>query len=151
MFKVSLEGQKEMQEALKEFRDDAFTKKVLTSAFRKAGKPFIKTAKAAAPVADRDVNQKGHIVKPQTLKKSIGNWVYRKDKSPHLMLGAKHGRRSMKFDGWYYKFIEFGTAKMAPKPFLQPSWDATKGMVSTILNGEFEGVLTKFKTKYGYK
>ena len=150
---IKLEGTEAMQNALKEFKDDTFKKKVLTSAYRKAAKPFVKTAKANAPIAERAVMQGGgrYQVDPGTLKKSVGAWTYRKLKSPHLFMGARFGKRSLKYDGWYYRFVEFGTVFQAAKPFLQPAWNATVGAAGQILNSEFTGVLNKFKNKYGIK
>lgn len=150
-FSIELKGSDELQRTLKAFRDDTFKEKVLTSTYRKAAKPFVAQARANAPVAKKIVKQGKHEVKPQTLKKSVGAWTYRKLKSPHLLMGAKHGRRSMKYDGWYYRFIEFGTVKQSAKPFLQPAWDATKTLAATIMDKEFTTILRKFKNKYGIK
>lgn len=146
---VKLEGTKGVQNVLKEFRNDTFKKKVLTAAYRKAGKPFVKLARANAPVADDYVFRKnGDAIAPETLKKSIGTWTYRKIKSPHLLLGARQGRRSLKYDGWFYRFPEFGTVHQAPKPFLKPAWNSTIGMANGIVSSEFTGIFNKFKSKY---
>lgn len=147
---VKLEGTQKMQAALKEFKDDTFKKKVLTSAYRKAAKPFVKLARANAPIAPKSViSYDGKRIDPGTLKKSIGTWTYRKIKSPHLLMGAKHGKRSAKYDGYFYKFVEFGTAKQAAQPFLRPAWDSTQPQIKSTLEKEFLKTLNKFKSKYG--
>ena len=141
-----------MSALLKDLRDDTFKKKVLTSSYRKAAKPFVKLARSKAPVADDYVFRKnGDAIAPGTLKKSIGTWTYRKMKSPHLMLGAKFGRRSLKYDGWFYRFIEFGTVHQSAKPFLRPAWDATQGFIGSSINNDFSGIFNKFKNKHGIK
>jgi HK97 gp10 family phage protein len=63
-------------------------------------------------------------------------------------MGAKFGKRSLKYDGWYYRFVEFGTVFQSAQPFLQPAWDATKGMANQIMATEFDGIFNKFKQKY---
>ena len=151
MIEVSIGGTAEMQKALKELSNDTFKKKVLVSTYRKAAKPFVKMAQANAPVAPVTVNQNGHQIKPGNLKGAVSTWTYSKLKSPHLFMGARFGKRSLKYDGWYYRFVEFGTVHQAAKPFLQPAWDATQGQITGILNKEFTGILTKYKTKHGIK
>jgi HK97 gp10 family phage protein len=147
---VQIHGEEQMQKALKGFADDAFKMKVLMATYRKAGKPFIKAARDKAPVADKQVRAyDGKIIKPQTLKKSIGQWPFRRAKNV-LFMGAKFGRRSMKYDGWYYRFLEYGTVHQAAQPFLRPAWDATVGTISDTIKKDFTAVLEKFKRKYGY-
>ena len=63
-------------------------------------------------------------------------------------MGARFGKRALKNDGWFYRFLEFGTVHQAPQPFLQPAWDSTIGLASGIVGMEFAGIFKKFKNKY---
>jgi HK97 gp10 family phage protein len=173
---IKIEGDEHMQKALKAFADDAFKKKVLMATYRKASTPFVRVAKSKAPGPSKDPDfykkirekydlgipenkaknrkkisrKKKYEQKPGTLKKSIGKWAWRYAKQPSIFLGARFGSRSLKYDGYYYKFLEFGTAHQAAQPFLQPAWQATKGEISNNIRKDFTAVLEKFKRKYGY-
>ena len=148
-----MEGSKELQNALKEIRNDAFKKKVLTSVYRKAAKPFVKTARANAPIADEDVKiEGGEIIKRGFLRKSIKTWVSRGVRSPHLFMGVKLSKdQKKKKSYWYFVWLELGTVHQAAKPFLQPAWNATIGPAAQIMQSEFSAIFQKFKTKYGIK
>lgn len=43
-------------------------------------------------------------------------------------VGARFGKREQakNRDAYYFPFVEFGTAKMAAKPFMRPAFEATK-------------------------
>lgn len=43
------------------------------------------------------------------------------------IVGVRYGRRYRRrgMDAWYWRFIEFGTSKLAAMPFLRPAFDAT--------------------------
>ena len=154
---VKMQGSEEMKKILKEFRNDTFKKKVLTSTYRKAGKPFIELAKAKAPVAEdwvfRKQSKKGQqssaqAIAPGTLRESIGAWTYGKLNQPHLFLGVRTGKRAKKNDGWFFKFLEFGTVYINPQPFLQPAWDNTKGAISNAAISSFGKTFKRFKRNY---
>ena len=147
---VKIEGTDEMKRTLKEFRNDTFKKKVLTSAFRKAAKPFIQAARANAPIADEDgKDRSGNVIPVGWTKKHVKSWTYRNIRSPHLLMGVKLSRKE-KSDGgyWLHKYAELGTVHRPAKPFLRPAWDNTKGMMSGIVGSEFDKVFKKFKSKY---
>lgn len=38
----------------------------------------------------------------------------------------KGKKRNVQRDSFYWKFVEFGTSKMAPRPFLRPAFEAKK-------------------------
>ena len=147
---VKMEGSKEMELLLKELRNDTFKKKVLTSAYRKAAKPFVKTARSAAPMAKEDgVDNAGNVIPKGFIKKNIKTWTYRNIRAPHLLMGVKLSRKQ-KTDGgyWFFKHNELGTVHQSAKPFLQPSFDKTKGAMGGIVSSEFDGIFKKFKNKY---
>lgn len=46
-----------------------------------------------------------------------------------FFVGVRAGKREQKKnrDGYYFPFIEFGTTKMAARPFMRPAFESTKG------------------------
>lgn len=89
--------------------------KVLKKVIRQSTKPLINSARST--VSKRTGN----------LSKSIGNLPLRKAKRS-VYVGPKSGKKR-KYDGWYGRFVEFGTKHMKPRPFMGPSWDKSKGSV----------------------
>jgi len=96
------------------------TKIVLTelsrAAFREVAKLIRNDAKNRVKMQSEDTGN---------LRKSIATWVKRKgSEGPHLQIGVYDKKRAehkgLK-DPYYAHFIEFGTKKMAARPFLRPS------------------------------
>ena len=85
-------------------------KRVITGAVRASAKPIVQEAKRLAPV------------KTGNLKKSIGITKIR-SKSKTEVVFAVSPRKTAKYDGFYGRFVEFGTRKMSPKPFLRPAYE----------------------------
>lgn len=54
----------------------------------------------------------------------------------------EHGARA-RHDAWYWHFIEFGTVKQAPKPFIRPAIDAIQPEIPSIYSREFHKRLKK--------
>jgi len=83
--------------------------KVVVGAVRASAKPIIKEARALAPK------------RTGNLAKSIGaNKRRSKGTIVHFSVSPRKGG---KYDGWYAHFVEFGTRKMAPRPFLRPAFE----------------------------
>lgn len=125
-------GLKEMEDALKEI-GNAAAGKTLFSALMAAGMPIQKEAQANAPKSTEPhyKYQKGKAkvqVPSGTLKKSIGR---KRLKSSQVETGAEIGI-SWRGRAFYGRFLEFGTSKMAAKPFLRPAFDAKKDESLTI-------------------
>ncbi|MGL4480451.1 MAG: HK97-gp10 family putative phage morphogenesis protein [Aeromonas veronii] len=127
---VKLEGLDDLNRAIKELVGD-LKRKVVRSALRDAAKPIQRAAVANAPVLKQD-----HPYRlPGTLKKSIvikaskrfegqggeiGVYVaVRKRKG----LGGKLSARNP-YDPFYWRFVEFGTVKIAPRRFMTRAFDA---------------------------
>jgi len=87
-------------------------KNVLTGAIRASAKPIIKEAKRLVPVDSG------------TLKKSIG---IRKRRSRDKNIIHFSVAPLSKKDGWYGRFVEFGTVKMASEPFMRPAFEKEGG------------------------
>ena len=160
---VKIEGVPEVSKVLQGMGNDAFKKRTMQAVYRKAGRTYVKAARAKAPIADETVKRysspgegkaakgQGKVAatyRPGNLKKSIGTWVRRSEKSPHLYLGARYGKRSRTYDGWYYRFVEFGTVNQPARPFLRPAWEQTQNKMSATMGSEFEKIFQKFKAKY---
>ena len=87
----------------------AIADRVLISAIRAAAKPLAQEAKQRVPV---DTGR---------LKKSIGV-VKRRSKDKNIVMFTVAPRK--KKGGWTAHFIEFGTSKMAAKPFMRPAFES---------------------------
>lgn len=89
-------------------------------------------AKARAPVYTGEVTA-GHPP-PGTLRKAVA--MYRNNSASGPLkqvfsVGVRHGKSRQKVgktnrDAYYWRFVEFGTAKMSARPFLRPAFEATK-------------------------
>jgi HK97 gp10 family phage protein len=128
-------GLKELQAALKEL-PQCIARNVLRGAVA-AGAAVIRTeAKARAPVSTGDARA-GHSP-PGTLKRAIYQKQIRELSSPvkqTFYVGVRRGKQyrhqgkkgKLSRDAYYAKFVEFGTAKMAARPFMRPAFEAKKG------------------------
>lgn len=83
--------------------------RVVKGAVRASAKPIIKEAKKIVPV------------KTGNLKKSIGV-TKRRDKGSVVTYSVSP-RKGGKYDGFYGFFLEVGTKKMSPHPFLRPAFE----------------------------
>lgn len=102
-------GQKDLLRALRQFPLN-IQKNAMTGTIRAAAKPIVKAVKDNAPV------------KKGILKKSIGV-VKRKTKNRATVRFSVTARKGGKYNGWYAHFPEFGTSKMAAKPFFRPAYE----------------------------
>lgn len=124
-------GLKELQAAMLEL-PKGIARNVLRGAVN-AGATVIKDeAKARAPVYTGDVG-KGHPP-AGTLKRALYQKQIREKSSAVLQtffVGVRHGKSAKKLknstvDAYYASFVEFGTSKMAAKPFMRPAFEAKK-------------------------
>lgn len=92
-------------------------------------------ARTKAPVYTGDVAQ-GHPP-PGTLKRAIYQKQIRElsdDQTQVFFVGVRQGKKYRKMgkkgdksmDAYYWRFVEFGTSKMAARPFLRPAFEASK-------------------------
>lgn len=134
-FSVKLEGVEELKTALADAASKIRTKAV-RSALREAGKVIQAAAKAAAPV----LRVPSAYRKPGTVAKNI---AVRASKFARRMgdegvfinvrpIGSSKARQGKlgkagatnPNDPYYWKFLEFGTRKMAARPMLRPAANA---------------------------
>ena len=88
--------------------------KVVEGAVRHAARPLVVEARRLVPV------------RTGNLKKSIGVTKSRQ-KKPHLIVFNVSPRTNGKYDGWYGLFVELGTRRAAPHPYLRPAFEAKAG------------------------
>jgi len=139
------------ERALKEL-SKIFDDKTLRKILRRGARTFIKAAKQNAPVSSRihhrystvkllkrvkAPNGRGNIVAsyaPGNLKRSIRVLPMRRLKRA-VLIGPKKSRNpkgmfaGRRTDAYYAPWVEFGTEKAKPAPFIFPAWQATKTIV----------------------
>lgn len=128
---ITLDGVDELKRALKDASVQIRTKAV-RGALREAGKVIQGAARAAAPVLAVPTARR----KSGTVKKNIFTRVSKFAKQDgnegvyinvRSIRGAARVKRLGKAgaanpnDPYYWRFLEFGTRKMAPRPFLRPA------------------------------
>lgn len=110
--RIYLSGTKEIARRLKALDTD-LRKKAVDPAMRAGMRIYVDEAKARAPV------------RTGAMRDSI---KARKDGK-----GSTRGSTSylagVTVKAFYYYFIEFGTSKLAARPFLRPAWEAVSGKV----------------------
>lgn len=116
---VKITGLKEIADALRGLGPD-IVRNALRSGVRAAAKLVKDDAAARVPV------------KTGMLKKSIYIKQIREESGATqqtFFVGARSGKKYRKRgqDAYYWRFIEFGTAKLPARPFLRPAFDAKKG------------------------
>jgi HK97 gp10 family phage protein len=80
------------------------------AALKEAGKFIRKEVKDRVPVDEG------------TLKKNVGTWVRKKDTSLQIGVYTRERAKKKKYTYAYHAhLVEFGTKKMAAKPFLRPA------------------------------
>lgn len=131
-FTVKLEGIDELKRSL-----EAASKKIrvraVRSALRKAGQIISKAAKLSAPVLQVPTKTR----KPGTVRRAIavrGSKFARQQGDEGVFIGVRPLRGSRQKtlgkagaknpnDSFYWRFLEFGTKKMAARPFLRQAAD----------------------------
>jgi HK97 gp10 family phage protein len=81
-------------------------------ALRNAAEPVLEDAKANAPIRTGKLKEGLKI-----------SGVKNRDGTKYVLVGIDKSDNSKIF---YGKFIEFGTSKMSPRPFLEPAYDKNK-------------------------
>lgn len=129
---AKIEGLKELNEALKKLPENV-AKNVLRGATNAGAAEIRKEAKLRAPVYTGTLIAKDHPP-PGTLKKAIMQRQMRQLSSlvkQVVHVGVRSGKgvkdkAGRSLDAYYWRFVEFGTSKMAARPFLRPAFEAKK-------------------------
>jgi HK97 gp10 family phage protein len=131
---VNVEGLAELRAALREL-PQRIARNVLRGAVSAGAAVIRKEAKARAPLYTGKVAE-GHPP-AGTLKRAI----YQKQinelsslTNQVFFVGVRHGKKYQKQgkkgdksqDAYYWRWVEFGTSKMAARPFMRPAFEAKK-------------------------
>jgi len=98
-------------------------KKALDLFPKNVQKNILTGATRAAASYIRDEVKENAPYRTGNLKKSIGT-NKRRSPSQSMVWYSVSPRQGGKNDGFYGKFLEFGTSKMSPKPFMRPTFEA---------------------------
>ncbi len=150
---IKLEGLDDLKRALTELAGD-LKRKVIRAALRDAAKPIHRAAVAAAPV----LKQAHPYRLPGTLKRSIMVKASKRFKgkngeigvyisvSKRKGLGGEASARNP-FDPFYWRFLEFGTAKMSARRFMTHAFDANAQGAIQIFQARLKTRIDKANTR----
>jgi HK97 gp10 family phage protein len=120
-----------------------------------AAVPLVEAAKSKAPVGSEIHYRynRGEIVAayhPGNLKRSLQ--VLDLKRSQDVFVGPKVNKGSSKgefkgrrVDAYYAHMVEFGTSKMAARPFMRPAWMATESQVKKRVELALRAFTAKYK------
>lgn len=155
---VKVEGFRELDAALAEL-PRSFQKGVLTRTLKKAAEPIADAARGMVPVDKGDL--KASIAVSPKVKNEAGRAEFAAAMRAGLGKGAavqamRDARREngTKFSavmhvgpavprGFHGHFVEFGTVKMGPEPFMRPAWDGEKHRALQLIKTEMSNELIK--------
>jgi HK97 gp10 family phage protein len=152
---------KDMQELAPKLRDGA-----LISALRKGARPIVKTAKQLVPVetgfVKKNITARANrklINKRDGRAVSIGirggakeyvdsyknrARVIKRGKNKNQVIASRVGQEYMHGgDAFYFRFLEFGTKKMAARPFLRPAMTQNMALTTQIITAELRAAIDR--------
>jgi len=128
---IKIHGLDGVRKALRQLPKEVRNRE-LQKALRPGANLIRNTAKAMAPQGEgffRKLRGKQWAHYKGTLANSI---VVRAEKkkflldSARLRIGVLHDNKNADIGAWYWRFVEFGTSKMAARPFLVPAFELAK-------------------------
>ena len=124
----SIEGLKELQAAMKQLPQN-IGRNVLRGAVSAGASVIRKEARDKAPVYQGRIPA-GHAP-AGTLRRAVFQKQIREASSwfkQVFFVSVKSGKKQQKkgLDAYYWRFVEFGTKKMAAQPFLRPAFESKK-------------------------
>lgn len=129
VLQVSLQGDRELIEKL-EGLPPRLTKKLTTSAMRKAAKPILDEAKRIVPV------------RTGTLRKSIRIRALKRSRR-RFGVQVITGEGFFKGKTFYGGMVEYGTSRQAAQPFMRPAAKRKVGEVRRVFNEELAKALNE--------
>ena len=128
MADVEIKGLRELLAAMKEL-PKAIEQKCLKVAVM-TGANVIKRA-----AADLVVRRTGLVAKAVRIgfnkkESTPGKAVY------HVFISSKVRGGKKKWPPFYWRYLEFGTVKMAAKPFMRPAFDSTNREAAEVIKGK---------------
>lgn len=122
---ISITGLADLEKRLEEL-PDRLAKNVLSGAIRAGAVVIQKEASRLAPQSSEPhklgKGAKAIEIQPGFLKKSIRVRKAPRSKASRPVEYWVYASKK----AWYWKFVEFGTSKMASKPFMRPAFDSMK-------------------------
>lgn len=131
---VELHGFEELAKKLAEF-SDSVAKRLAKSAMKRAMRPVLETAKSLCPVSEDGSHGKppGYLRDSLTVATGSGKGK---------ITARVQSRKGAFVPGEYYGgYIEYGTHKMAARPFLRPSLDQNKQVCLDLLASEINAAI----------
>ncbi|SNT76715.1 HK97-gp10 family putative phage morphogenesis protein [Paracoccus seriniphilus] len=138
---IDVEGFAELEKALDNLSKSA-GKAVLRRALKKAAQPTADLARSMAPVKTGKL-AKSVIVGTRLdgRQARIHRRMFRDDKAAvEMFVGPSYLRGD---GGRHGHLVEFGTSKMAARPFMRPAWDQDKNAMLERLSDELWAELEK--------
>lgn len=130
--KVELHGLEEVRRALRRLPKE-IARRELNKALQPAAVLIRNSARSRAPSSGEDFTR---MLRGKTWNKDVFNLkdsiAIRNEKKKFLLdaarkrIGVLSNRRNPDDGAWYWRFVEFGTAKQPAQPFLVPAFEENK-------------------------
>jgi HK97 gp10 family phage protein len=155
---IRVEGLRELEAKLKSLADEIGGKKAaqpVKAALRKAGRVVQKDAQSIVRRKTDLLHDNIIVTTAKRLKSgSFGMNVTVRAKARKYANNAKN-RRAGKVDKkfkdygalYYGRFLEFGTSRMGPYPFMRPAFERNKGRLPNIIRDELAIAISKAVAK----
>lgn len=146
--KFEVQGLKQLGEKLAQMSDEMADKIARRSA--SAGARLIRdAARRNAPVDTG--NLKAAIVYKYNRKSTLtaGYNVATRVGTTRDIKAAKAGTGALGKDAWYAFLLEYGTVKMAPRPFMGPALDSNAQKATNVMKEKLEELINKEWAKNG--
>ena len=136
----NVEGFKEMAKKLREL-GPRVARKHLRGATAKAATLIRKKARELAPVDTGEMRKDIQIKREKTSGDHVASYsVFTRGGKRSRLAGRA---RNVDKDSFYWKFVEFGTAKMPAQPFMRPAFEAEKENAVDALGAELDKRIQK--------
>ncbi len=150
-----VQGLRELQVALKAL-PQGIARNVLRGSVNAGATVIRKEAQSRAPVSEGP--KRAGQSPAGTLKRSVYQKQVRELSSlvkQTFIVGVRKGKKyrnqgkkgNLSQDAWYARFVEFGTSKMAARPFMRPAFEAKKGAAVAAIKAYLERRLPAEVTK----
>lgn len=138
VWKIEVPELPAMLRKLQEFGGSAFAKKPIRKGLRYGAKLMRKTAAELAPKHDGPYPKSRLDRTPGTLKKSIKVGALKRSRSRFgvVVTSGLRGKNVNSGAAYYGHFLEKGTPRIAPRPFMRPAFDRHKDATVAAVSRE---------------